>query len=212
MRHFSILLAPLLLLAGYAAGRFTATPAPFVAAQDSFAAPAEGPDTSRITRAPTASNVESAVFASNDDAFGPPPPPFARQVAQAAPRKSPPTQILDDDPFGSGTTREKTAPKFIPTPFAVQTEQEVKYLNAALKVFRGLGETERQAEFEQMIGRMEEQDAAAELLRLRTELQQLSEKYPKTGAGKKALEAIQTLPVVNVPEAGHLLDAPDLGN
>lgn len=184
MRRFSILLAPLLLLAGYAVGRFAATPAPFVAAQDGFAAPA-------------------AVFVSNDEPFGPPPPPFARHVAQAAPRRANATTTPSEfDPFSPAAREERAASAaFTPTPISAQTEQEEKYLNAALKVIRGIGENQRLLAVEQMVAAMEEQDAAAELLRLRTELQQLSEKYPKTGAAKKALEAIQTLPVVAAPES-----------
>ncbi len=185
MRRVPILYGVFLLLAGFMLGRAIPMPAPYVAAQDSFKAPA-------------------AVFVSDDEPFGPPPPPFARHVAQAAPRRANATTTPSEfDPFSPAAREERAAPAaFIPTPIAVQSEQEEKYLNAALKVFRGIGENERLAAVEQMIGRMEEQDAAAELLRLRTELQQLSEKYPKTGAAKKALEAIQTLPVVDVPESG----------
>lgn len=185
MRRVSILLAPLLLLAGFMLGRAIPMPAPYVAAQDGFAAPA-------------------AVFVSDEEPFGPPPPPFGRQVAQAAPRRANATTTPSEfDPFGPAAREERAASAaFIPTPIAVQTEQEEKYLNAALKVFRGISENERLAAVEQMIGRMEEQDAAAELLRLRNELQQLSEKYPKTGAGKQALEAIQTLPIISPPTPG----------
>ncbi|WLD11483.1 hypothetical protein [Planctellipticum variicoloris] len=107
-----------------------------------------------------------------------------------------PTELFE---IPASESQPKTAPAFIPTPIAAHTEQEEKYLNAALKVFRGIGENERLLAVEQMVATMEEQDAAAELLRLRTELQQLSEKYPKTGAAKKALEAIQTLPIISPP-------------
>lgn len=243
MRRVSLLLAPLLLLAGYAAGRFTATPATFIAAQDDISGfvsepvsvaeesePSPPPVRIQNARTPAPAEVKTPRQVFQDDFSAPDASQGASAKAVAEARQpivrqreavrndndidpfaepalsptNPPQLSLPpggSDNLGFEVPLVKAAPAFIPTPLAASTEQEEKYLNAALKVFRGLGETERQAEFEQMIGRMEEQDAAAELLRLRTELQQLSEKYPKTGAAKKALEAIQTLPVVNPPEA-----------
>lgn len=240
MRRLSILLAPLLLLAGYAAGRFTATPAPFVVAQDDFTGfvsePApiaeEKKASSQVVRIPVArtpapTEVKSPQQVFHDEFYKPyaSPKVSARAVAEAgqpdvfrraaekndidpfadpAPLPSNPPRLSIPDSSIPGVGFEvpdvNTVPTFAPTPIAAQTEQEKKYLNAALKVFRGISENERLLAVEQMVATMEEQDANAELLRLRTELQQLSEKYPKTGAAKKALEAIQTLPVIDPPE------------
>lgn len=242
MRRLSILLAPLLLLAGYAAGRFAATPAPFLAAQDAFPAPvsrpiavadesAAAPPAMKIQNAPppASTGLRSPQQVFHDQFYKPyaSPKASARAVAEAgqpvvfqrttekndidpfadpAPLPSNPPQLslpaegrTPSSDIGFEEPGPTAAPAFIPTPIAAHTEQEEKYLNAALKVFRGVGENERLLAVEQMVATMEEQDAAAELLRLRTELQQLSEKYPKTGAAKKALEAIQTLPIISPP-------------
>lgn len=225
MRQVPILSGVFLLLAGFMLGRATAIPAPFIAAQvtppvvevraNPFQQPISAAQSLSVPKSPRqvfrddADKADRLSVASAAVAEAKPPaarlptvtvdgPEFFGRSVEPSPAKteSVPTELFE---IPASESQPKTAPAFIPTPIAAHTEQEEKYLNAALKVFRGIGENERLLAVEQMVATMEEQDAAAELLRLRTELQQLSEKYPKTGAAKKALEAIQTLPIISPP-------------